>query len=149
MVAERTRALNRLHVLLRDLLSDVVGRQLSADAAAKLLRRARPKHPAGRVRRRLASELVRDVRALDRRITVLDERIAAEVEASGTTLTEIFGVGPILAAKIIGVVGDVARFPSTRRTSPPTRGWRRWRPQEAGGWSDTGSRSPGTAPSTR
>jgi transposase len=99
-------------VLLRDLLSDVVGRQLSADAAAKSLRRARPKHPAGRVRRRLASELVRDVRALDRRIAVLDERIAAEVEASGTTLTEIFGVGPILAAKIIGVVGDVARFPS-------------------------------------
>jgi transposase len=35
------------------------------------------------------------------------------VEASGgTTLTEIFGVGPILAARIIGTVGDVARFPS-------------------------------------
>src|SRR5688500_17075080 len=27
-------------------------------------------------------------------------------------LTEIFGVGPILAAKIIGIVGDVSRFPS-------------------------------------
>jgi transposase len=39
------------------------------------------------------------------------------VEASGTTLTKIFvtkifGVGPILAAKIVGIVGDVARFPS-------------------------------------
>ncbi len=34
------------------------------------------------------------------------------MEASGTTLTEIFGVGPILAARIIGAVGDVARFPS-------------------------------------
>jgi transposase len=32
----------------------------------------------------------------------LNERIEAEVEASGTTLTEIFGIGPILAAKIIG-----------------------------------------------
>lgn len=49
LVCERTRALNRLHVLLRDLLSDPVGKQLSANAAAKLLRRARPKHPAGRV----------------------------------------------------------------------------------------------------
>nr|MDQ5812555.1 IS110 family transposase [Actinomycetota bacterium] len=77
---------------------------LSTDAAAKLLRRARPKHPAGRVRRRLASEVVRDVRALDRRIAeLLDERIAGEVEASGTMLTEIFGVGPILAAKIMGI----------------------------------------------
>ena len=34
------------------------------------------------------------------------------MEASGTTLTEIFGVGPILAAKIVGLVGDVSRFPS-------------------------------------
>ncbi len=29
-----------------------------------------------------------------------------------TTLTKIFGVGPILAAKIVGIVGNVARFPS-------------------------------------
>src|ERR671912_2126278 len=76
LVAERTRSLNRLHVLLRDLLSDPVRKQLSADAAAKLLRRAKPRHPAGRVRRRLASEVVRDVRTLDRRIAELDERIA-------------------------------------------------------------------------
>ncbi|HSK82049.1 MAG TPA: hypothetical protein VK902_01410 [Rubrobacter sp.] len=33
----------------------------------------------------------------------LNERIEAGVEASGTTLTEIFGVGPILAAKRIEV----------------------------------------------
>jgi transposase len=42
LVAERTRALNRLHVQLRDLLSDGARRGLSASAAAKLLRRARP-----------------------------------------------------------------------------------------------------------
>jgi transposase len=112
LVCERTRALNRLHVLLRNLLSDPVGKQLSTNAAAKLLRRARPQHPAGQVRRRLASEVMRDVRALDRRIAELDKRIAVEVEASGTTLTEIFGLGPILAAKIVGIVGDVSRFPS-------------------------------------
>src|SRR5215213_8515025 len=112
LVSERTRALNRLHVLLPDLLSDPVRKQLSTEAAAKLLRRARPKHPAGRVRRRLAAELVRDVRTLDRRIAELDERIGVEVEASGTTLTEIFGVGPILAAKIVAIVGNVSRFPS-------------------------------------
>jgi transposase len=55
---------------------------------------------------------LRDVRTLDRKIADLNERIEAEVEASGTTLTEIFGVGPILAAKIIGTVGNVARFPT-------------------------------------
>jgi transposase len=61
LVAERTRALNRLHVLLRDLLSDGVAKGLSAEAGAKLLRRARPCHAAGRTRKWLASELVRDV----------------------------------------------------------------------------------------
>jgi transposase len=112
LVAERTRALNRLHVLLRDLLSDGVRRGLSADAASKLLRGARPAHQTGRVRKRLASELVRDVRALDRKVAELDEQIREEVEASGTALTEIFGIGPILAAKLAGIVGDVGRFPS-------------------------------------
>ena len=42
----------------------------------------------------------------------MDERIREEVEASGTTLTEVFGVGSILAAKIVGIVGDVGRFPN-------------------------------------
>jgi transposase len=55
---------------------------------------------------------VRDVRALDRKVASLDERIREEVEASGTTLTELFGIGPILAAKIVGIVGDVGRFPN-------------------------------------
>ena len=32
--------------------------------------------------------------------------------ASGTTLTELFGVSDVLAAKILGHAGDVARFPS-------------------------------------
>jgi transposase len=50
----------------------------------------------------LASEVLRDVRTLDRKIADLSGRIEAEVEASGTTLTQIFGVGPILAATIIG-----------------------------------------------
>ena len=60
----------------------------------------------------MASEILRDVRALERKIADLDGRIEAEVEASGTTLTDIFGVGPILSAKIIGAVGSVARFPT-------------------------------------
>jgi transposase len=56
--------------------------------------------------------VLRDVRTLDRKIAELNGRIEAEVEASGTTLTEIFGIGPILAARIIGTVGDVSRFPT-------------------------------------
>jgi transposase len=112
LVAERTRALNRLHALLRDLLPGGVARTLSADRAARILRGIRPKGASARLRRQLASEVLRDVRTLDRKIADLNGRIEAEVEASGTTLTQIFGVGPILAATILGTVGNVARFPS-------------------------------------
>jgi transposase len=113
LVAERTRALNRLHGLLRDLVPGGVTRTLSADRAARILRGIRPLGGASdRLRRRLASEILRDVRTLDRKIADLNGRIEAEVEASGTTLTEIFGIGPILAARILGAVGNVARFPT-------------------------------------
>ncbi len=112
LVAERTRALNRLHGLLRDLVPGGVARTLSADRAARILRGIRPKGASARLRRRLASEILRDVRTLDRKIADLERRIEAEVEASCTTLTEIFGVGSILAARIIGTVGNVGRFPT-------------------------------------
>jgi transposase len=113
LVAERTRALNRLHGLLRDLLPGGVSEKLSAERAARILRGIRPRGSASaRLRRRLASEVLRDVRTLDRKIADLDGRIEAEVGASGSTLTEIYGIGPILAARIIGTVGDVTRFPT-------------------------------------
>jgi transposase len=113
LVAERTRALNRLHGLLRDLVPGGVTGTLSAHRAARILRGLRPQEGASaRLRRQLASEVLRDVRTLDRKIEDLNGRIEAEVEASGATLTEIFGVGPILAARIVGAVGNVARFPT-------------------------------------
>jgi transposase len=106
LVAERTRALNRLHGLLRDLLPGGVAGKLSADRAARILRGMRSQGCASdRLRRRLASEVLRDVRTLDRKIAELNTRVEAEVDASRTNLTEIFGVGPILAATILGTLG--------------------------------------------
>jgi transposase len=95
LVAERTRAFNRLHGLLRDLIPGGVPGTLSAPRAARILRGIRPKGFSARIRRRLASEILRDVRALERKISDLNERIEAEVEASATSLIEIFGIGPI------------------------------------------------------
>jgi transposase len=112
LVAERTRAFNRLHGLLRDLVPGGVRGTLSTSRTARILRGIRPQSSSARVRRRLASEILRDMRTLERKISDLSERIEAEVEASATSLIEIFGIGPILAAKIIGTVGSVARFPT-------------------------------------
>ena len=59
------------------------------------MRGIRPQGASARVRRQLTSEILRDIRTLERKIANLNEQIEEEVEASGTTLTEIFGMGPI------------------------------------------------------
>src|SRR5829696_4335233 len=112
LVAERTRGLNRLHGLLRDLVPGGVPGTLSTHRAARIVRGIRPQGVSARVRRRLASDILRDIRTLERKIADLNERIETEVEASATSLTQIFGMGPILAAKIMGTVGNATRFPT-------------------------------------
>jgi transposase len=102
LVAERTRALKAACTGFCGTSSPAGAGTLSAHRAARILRGIRPKGASSRVRRRLTSEILRDVRTLDRKIAELNERVEAEVEASGTTLTEIFGIGPILAARVIG-----------------------------------------------
>jgi transposase len=114
LVAQRTRTINRLHVLLADLLPGQVARRLTADRAAALLRRVRTSSStsggARRTRRELASDLVCDVRQLDRQLVELRRRITRAVTQVSTTLPELFGIGPVLAAKLLGEVGDVGRF---------------------------------------
>ncbi len=41
--------------------------------------------------------------------------VTVAVRASGTTLTEVFGVGPVIAAAFIGDVADISRFPTADR----------------------------------
>ena len=60
----------------------------------------------------IALEHIEDIMRLDLKIDVVAKRIHAEIKASATTLTRVYGIGPINAALIIGEVGDVSRFPS-------------------------------------
>ena len=112
VVAQRTRTMNRLQVLLRDLVPGGAPRQLSTRAAAEFLAQVRPLTPTDVQRKAIAHDLLDDVRRADRQLKALAVAIAADVVSSGSTLPEIQGVGPILAAKIIGHAGDVTRFES-------------------------------------
>ena len=58
----------------------------------------------------MALELLDDVRRLDEQTKASHRRIRLAIKASGTSLTEIYGVGPIVAAQLIGYAGDVRRF---------------------------------------
>jgi transposase len=111
LVAEPTPTLSRLHLLLGDLQPGGAERNLTAQRAAALLGRLRPVAGVDRERKRIARELLADVRRLDQRITAATKAIGEAVTSSGTTLTEVFGLGPVLAAKILGHAGDLTRFP--------------------------------------
>jgi transposase len=52
------------------------------------------------------------VRQLDRRIAKAANDIQNAVSASGTTLTHLYGVGTLTAAKILAHVGNIGRFRS-------------------------------------
>jgi len=115
LVALRTQAACRLHVALRELIAGGAPRRLGADRAAKLLRSVRPPGVAGVERKRLALELLADLRRLDRDIATAKRRVSDAVTASGTSLLDLHGVGPIVAGFILGHVGDPARFPTSER----------------------------------
>lgn len=112
LVAHRTRAVCRLHAVLCHLVAGGLPRRLSATRAATELRRIRPADAVGIERRGLAVELLAEVRAADRDLVALRARITSAVDASSTTVTDVFGVGPVLAAYLLGYSGDVRRFPT-------------------------------------
>ena len=74
--------------------------------------RSRRPAPVGLARAELAAEFLDDLRRLDAQLRDTKKKLAAAVRASGTTLTEVFGVGPVIAGTVIGDVADVSRFPS-------------------------------------
>jgi transposase len=113
IVKTRTQTVNRLHVLLARLLPGGAPRNLDADKAAQLLRSIRPREIGQRTLRQLAIELVAEIRHLDRRIGAANTKIADAVQASGSTLTDLPGIGTLTAGKILARVGSVHRFRST------------------------------------
>jgi hypothetical protein len=69
----------------------------------------RPRHTA---RLQFAQVLLADLRRLDEQRRDTRRRLATMVAASKTRLTDIYGVGPIIPATVLGLVGDISRFPS-------------------------------------
>ena len=112
LVAARTQTINRLHRLLMDLVPGGARRNLTAKRATALLAGVTPAGAPAITRWQLATELVADAHQLYERIAVIEARIKTAVAQSNTSLVQLFGVGPVLAATFLGEVGDVGRFPS-------------------------------------
>jgi transposase len=106
----RSQTLNRIHRLLLELLPGGAKKFLSADQAKALLATVRPRDVVGRTRRRLAAELITELVGIDKRIKTADRELSELIDATGSTLRQLHGIGPSGAARLIGDVGDITRF---------------------------------------
>jgi transposase len=107
----RNQACCRLHAVLCDLVPGGVRKEISAGQAVRILEQVSPSDAVIRARCELAGEFLSDIRRLDAQLRDTKRKLAAAVKASGTSLTGLFGVGPVIAATVIGDVRQVFRFP--------------------------------------
>ena len=112
LVAARTRTVCRLHTTLCYLAEGKFPRRLRAEQAAAILSRIHPTTAIAVERKALARELLGELRRCDRDLDELAAKIRDAVKASATTVTEVPGVGPIMAAYILGHTGHIGRFPT-------------------------------------
>jgi transposase len=106
----RTKLVCRLHNMIASLSPGGIAKELNASDADSLLGAFEAGSPAEQVRHQVALELLDDVRRLDAQLKESHKRIKTAVLASGTSLTDVYGIGPVLACALIGYTGDVSRF---------------------------------------
>ena len=111
----RTQVACRLHALLCDLVPGGISKEITAAQATIFLKQIEPSEAVALARCELAAEFLGDLRRIDAQMRDTKKRLAVAVRASGPPSPSIFGVGPVIAATIIGYVADVSRFPSRDR----------------------------------
>jgi len=108
----RNKHCSRLHALIGELKAGGIGTEISVTKASQLLDGIGIGDETTRYRALVAREVADDIAHLDEKLTISKKRIALAISASGTSLTDIVGVGPVGAATIIGYTKDVTRFPT-------------------------------------
>ena len=109
---DHTRMISQLHQLLLELIPGGAKKDLSAAQAKELLASVRPRDVVGKARRRVAAELIGDLEKIYARSKAADKELKALLAQTGTTLTDLHGMGPSGAARLLVEVGDIARFPT-------------------------------------
>ncbi len=106
----RTQLLCRLHTVLCELVPGGFAKELTAGHATDLLNEVSAQSPVIQAKVELAWDLVTDLQRIDTQRRDARRRTAAAVAASGTSITEIRGIGPIIAGAVLGYVRDINRF---------------------------------------
>ncbi len=102
----------QLHQLLLELIPGGAKKDLSAAQARCCSRRCRPRDVVGKTRRRVAAELISDLERVYARKKAANKELTALLAETGTSLTDLPGIGPSGAARLLVEVGDITRFPN-------------------------------------
>jgi transposase len=115
LTRRRVQSVNRLQALLAELLPGQAKKDITAMQAKAILAGVRPRDVAGKTRRRIAAEELTELIAVETKIKKATTELKAMVLGRDSRLMEIHGVGPVVAARILADVGDVARFADRNR----------------------------------
>jgi transposase len=110
----RTETVSRLHHLLLELIPGGAKKNLTTRQARALLDGVTTTAGdiAAATRHQLAGELIDELATLDAKMKTATKQLAALLAATGTGLTSLNGIATSGAARLIGDIGDIRRFPS-------------------------------------
>jgi transposase len=124
----RTEVVNRIHVLLLELIPGGAKKALTHGQASYLLRTGpEPVGIVARTRHQLARELIEELTTIDAKILAADKDLRQLVTMAGSSLRDLNGIGPSGAARLLGDIGDISRF----RTAGHFASWNGTAPIEA------------------
>jgi hypothetical protein len=135
LTRRRVQTVNRLQGHLAELIPGTGKRDITAPQAKAMLATVRPRDLAGKTRRRIAAEELDELILIEARVKKATAELKAIVAARGSRLMSIYGVGPVVAARIladVGDVGDVGRFADRNRFAS----WTGTAPLDASVWSE-------------
>ena len=115
LTRQRIQTVNRLQRLLSELTPGKAKKDITALQAKAILASVRPRDLAGKTRRRLAVEQLAELVGVEKKIKALTKELKAMVIARRSSLMDLPGVGPVVAARILADVGDVSRFADRNR----------------------------------
>ena len=110
VITQRTRLVNQLHAPLRNRVPGGAPTDLSVVTASRLLSGVRPAGPVEAARKQLARDLIVEIRDADQRLKVFTAQITDMVAATSSRLSEVDGVGPVIAGRLLARTRQASRF---------------------------------------
>lgn len=115
LARQRVACVNRLHRLLAELVPGQAKKDITALQAKKILSGVRPRDLVGKTRHRIAASELATLISIEKEVKDLTAEVKVIVTQRGSHLMQLDGVGPVVAARILADVGDVARFADRNR----------------------------------